>query len=57
MITKFQVKHWAQNSYVKVFRPRKHLSGHAQTFPPGYRNIKETSHRLQGGARAKQEQF
>ena len=45
---KFPISHWDQNSNVKAFWPYNNLSGHAQTFPPGYRNFQECSHRLQG---------
>ena len=38
MTTKFQIEHWNPNSNVKVYRPRKGVSGHAQAFPPVYRN-------------------
>ena len=32
----------------KCFRPSNHLSRHAQTFPPGYRNLKDFYNRLRG---------
>ena len=34
--------------YCQVFWTWNHLSRHAQTFPPGYRNLQECSHCLQG---------
>ena len=40
MITKFQIEHWDQNSNVKVCR-QYHLSGQAQTSPPGYRYLQD----------------
>ena len=36
---KIEIEHWGHNSNIEVFRPYSHLSGHAQTFPPGYRNL------------------
>ena len=48
MITKFQIEPWDHSSNVKVFWASNHLSGHAQTFPPGYRNLQEHSHLLLG---------
>ena len=48
MITMIQIEHWDQKVNVNVFRPQNHLSGHAQTFPPGYRNLQQISHRLRG---------
>ena len=56
MTTKYKIKHWGQNYNVKVFRSQKHLSGHAQTVPPSYRNLQEKSQRLQG-YRAHKEQL
>ena len=56
MITKFQIERCDQNYNVKVFRPENHISGHTQTFPPGYRNIQDCPHRLQG-SRAQKEQL
>ena len=53
MITKLQIEHWDQNYNVEVFRPSNHLSGYAQTFPPGYRNIQDVFHRLRGPERQK----
>ena len=35
-------------SDVKVYRPQEGVSGHAQTSPPGYRNLEEMSYRLRG---------
>ena len=52
-IAQFQIEHRDQQYNAKVFRPQNHLSGHAQTFPPGYRSIKEKSFRLQGAQSSK----
>ena len=54
MITKFRVEYWDQNSNVKVHRPRKDVSGHVQTFPPGDRNLQDISYRLRGSRAPKQ---
>ena len=39
----------------KGFGPNQ-LSGHAQTFPPGYRNIQEISQHLQGSSAQEEQQ-
>ena len=52
MITKPQIEHSELNS----LRTLNHLSGHAQTFPPRYRNVYEMSHRLRG-SKAQKEQL
>ena len=54
MITKFQIEHWDLNFDAKVFRNQ--LSGHAQTFPPGYRKLEDIFYRLPGSS-AQKEQF
>ena len=53
MIAKFQIEHWDQKSNVKLYRLQDHISRHAQTFPPGYRNLQDLSHRLRGCAELK----
>ena len=47
--------HWGQRSNVKLLWPSNHLSGHAHTFPPGYRNLQEMSHRLRDSRTQKEQ--
>ena len=46
MSTTFQIEHWGQKFNAKMLRPSSHLSGHAQIFPPSYRDHQDLSHRL-----------
>ena len=48
IVPKFQVRHWHQYPYVRVYRPYSQLSRDAQTFPPSYRNLLDLSYRLRG---------
>ena len=42
-VLKFQMRHWDQKYNLPVYRPSHHMSRHAQTFPPSYRNLQENS--------------
>ena len=55
MITKFQIEHWAKILMSKCFDHNTTFPD-AHTFPPDYRNIQETLHRLRG-TRAQKDQL
>ena len=54
MITKVQIEHWYKSYNITVFGPENYLSGHVQTFPPGYLNIQDVSYRLRGSKAQKE---
>ena len=56
VVPMFRIRHWDRISNVKVFLAQNQVFGHAQTFPFGYLNHLEMSHRLRG-SRTKKEQL